>query len=119
MAEKPSRPRYPTLTERIAELESFMKAELISERIDQLENDFAGLEQEVNSVRNTTIAIGNSVADLGGTLPSQPTRPRIRYLNGSWPQRNGNTYPRFDTTRHHGPIPYYDGWVRRSPPATE
>ncbi|HEY2245675.1 MAG TPA: hypothetical protein VGH47_15905 [Xanthobacteraceae bacterium] len=117
MTEKHSKPPYPTLTERIAELEAFMKAELISERIDQLENDFAGLEQEVNSVRNAAIAIGNWTADLGSTMPAMPVdQPIRRLLNGSWPQRDGNTYPSIRGQRTSGP---YEFWVPVLPPATE
>lgn len=45
-----------------------------------------------------------------------PPRPRWRLLNGSWPMRDGNTYP---PVRGKGPIGGYESWVRRSPPATE
>jgi hypothetical protein len=94
------------------------QVELISERIDRLENDFGALEQEMNSVRNVTIAIGNQVADLGVTMPGMPTVALVprRLLNGSWPQRDGNTYPSIVKQRTTKP---YEGWVRRSPPATE
>ena len=46
---------------------------------------------------------------------SRPTQPR-RYLNGSWPLLDGNIYPRITGKP---PLGGYEGYVRRSPPATD
>lgn len=81
------------------------------------------------ALRWTCPRCGYSVIDrfvcgeCGYTLPpptpqGAPRRP-ARYLNGSWPMRDGNTYPRFDRTRRSGPLGGYESFVRRSPPATE
>jgi hypothetical protein len=101
-------------------------AELIAERLDQLENDFSVLEQEVNSLRNVTIAIGNQVADLGVTTPTHPMAEPVPppehppgLMCGQWPWRHGDSYPSVAHSRAGNSAPYYESWMRRSPPATE
>lgn len=87
------------------------------------------LRKDVRLLEDVSHALDDRVDGLAARIESMqinalrqpvvPPQPRLRLLNGSWPLRDGNTYPRFDTTRHKGPVTYYESYVRRSPPATE
>jgi hypothetical protein len=50
-----------------------------------------------------------------GAAPTHPPG----YMCGRWPWRDGDTYPPISHTRAGNSAPYYESWVRRSPPATE
>ena len=108
------------------------KSPTFAERLELLENNVAALDERCNGItarmewmqieQRKALGIGEQGPPRLPTTEeawATPPRPRFRFLNGRWPQRDGNTYPQFDTTRRQGPVTYYESYVRRSPPATE
>lgn len=105
------------LAQRIADLDNLLTA--IDQRLDGIVARIEWMQIEAARARSEYPTVPPPSDDAGLTTESvwaTPAPRPWRFLNGSWPQRDGDTYPPF---RPKGPLGGYESYVRRSPPASE